>query len=149
MNELPPKFQNRSLEDIKSSYRAVQHKIDSIRNEAAIITGILPLKPGRKFWVADEINWDDPKVADLRETYFELISTSKILTPHISRLEAQKSGNLEVWKAKQKGERFLKDNFSSIEEETAFFKKNNLVRGYSSLTEALLSNPNFLNEVVL
>ena len=146
---LPPKYQGRSLEDLRSSLRAINHRLDSIRMEAANITGILPLKPERKIWTADEIQWDDPKLADIKDTYFELCETASKLTHHVSELEAKKSGNLTVWKAKQKGEIFLRIHFHSIEEEKRFFEKNNLHRGMSSLTEAILTNPNFLDEVVL
>lgn len=146
---LPPKYQGRSLGDLRSSLRAINHRRDSIRMDAAVIVGILPLTNGRKIWTADEIDWDDPKLAHLKDTYFELCETASKLTHHVSELEAKKSGNLSVWKAKQKGEIFLRIHFHSIEEEKAFFKKNNLHRGMSSLTEAILTNPNFLNEVVL
>lgn len=146
---LPPKYKGKSFEDLKSSLRAINNRIESMRMDAALLTGILPLTNGRKIWTADEINWDDPKLTDFRETYFELVDTARILTLHVSRLEATKKGNLEVWKANQKGLRFLRDNFNSLEEEVEFFKKNNLTRGMSSLTEAILSNPNFLEGVVL
>ncbi|WP_407415732.1 hypothetical protein [Methanobrevibacter sp.] len=146
---LPPKYQGRSLEDLRSSLRAINHRCESIRMDAAVIVGILPLKPGRKIWTADEIQWDDPKLAHLKDTYFELCDTASKLLRHVSELEAKKSGNLSVWKAKQKGEIFLRIHFHSIEEEKEFFEKNNLHRGMSSLTEAILSNPNFLEGVIL
>lgn len=149
MNNLPPKFQNRSLEDLKSSHRAIQNKLDSLREEAAIITGVLPLKPGRKFWVADEIDWDDPKLEGIKDTYFELKDTSSSLAYHVGRLEAIKNDELPLWEAKVKAITFLEDNFNGIEEEAEFFRKNNLVRGYSSLKWNLLRNPNFLEGVVL
>ena len=53
---IPPKYQNRTLEDLKSSLRAVNHKLDNLRIEAAQIVGVLPLKPDCKFWVATEID---------------------------------------------------------------------------------------------
>lgn len=148
-NTTPLKYQGRSLEDLKSSLRAINHQIDSIKQDAAICVGVLPLKPGRKFWVADEINWDDSRVDHLKETYFELKAKSSMLTYTIGKLEAEANGNVETWETDKKINEFLKDNFTSFEEEIEFFKKNNLVRGTSSLKECLLKNPNFLEEVLL
>lgn len=149
MSNTNPKYEGRSLEDLKSSLRAVNHKIDDINMEAAVIMGILPLPEGKPFWIAGEIDWNSPKLDHLRETFFKLVDESYELTQYVGRLQAEKEGNLDVWNAEQKGLKFLKEHFNSFEEEVSFFKRNNLVRGFSSLTEELLKNPNFLVEVEL
>lgn len=45
--------------------------------------------------------------------------------------------------------RFLSEHYTTFDEQIDFFKKNNLVRGMSSLKEELVRNPMFLEEVVL
>ena len=72
-NTITTQYPGRSLEDLKSSRRAVNNKIDDIVQQAAIIQGILPLKPGRKFWCVTEIDWANVRLSALRESYFELI----------------------------------------------------------------------------
>lgn len=146
---LPSKYQERSLEDLKSSLRAVNHKIDNLKIDAAIIVGVLPLKPGRKFWIATEIDWEDSRLDHLRPDYFRLLDAAYELNHITGRLEAESKGELEKWEIYTKIDSFLNTNFKTFTEEVEFFKKNNLVRGLSSLREEVLRNPNYLNEVVL
>ncbi|MBQ6350238.1 MAG: hypothetical protein IJI42_04850, partial [Methanobrevibacter sp.] len=62
---------------------------------------------------------------------------------------AIEGGYLECWEAEQKGLKFLSEHFTSFDEQVDFFKKNNLIRGMSSLKEELVRNPRFLEGVVL
>lgn len=142
-------FEGRSLEDLKSSLHAIDHKIDNLKMDAALILGILPLSDDRRFWVATEINWNDSKLDHLRDTFFELVEKSYEFTKEVTRREAIRDGYLEYWEAEQKGMQFLSEHFSSFDEEVEFFKKNNLIRGMSSLKEELVRNPRFLEGVVL
>lgn len=142
-------FEGRSLEDIKSSLHAIDHKIDNLKMDAALILGILPLDDNRRFWVATEINWNDPRLNHLRDTFFELVQKSYKFSNYIGRLEAIEGGYLEYWEAEQKGLKFLSEHFTSFDEQVDFFKKNNLIRGMSSLKEELVRNPRFLEGVVL
>ena len=135
-------YAGRNLEDLKSSRRAVNRKMDDITQQAAIITGILPLKSGRKFWCVTEINWDDPNLNGLRETYFKLAETASSLDDAIANLEED---NLH-WGIK-KANHFLTTAFDSFEEEATWLKKNGL--NTFSLAEKILENPQFLNEVEL
>lgn len=143
------RYEGRSLEDLKSSLRAVNLKIDSIKMDAAQIVGVLPLKPGRKFWVATEIDWEDPRLDHLRPEYFRLLDAAYELDHITGKLEAESRGELEQWKIYTEIDSFLNTNFKTFDEEVEFFKKNNLVRGLSSLRAEVLKNPNYLNEVVL
>ena len=135
-------YAGRNLEDLKSSRRAVLRKMDDITQQAAIIQEILPLKPGRKFWCVTEINWDDPNLNGLRETYFKLAETASSLDDAIANLEGD---NLH-WGIK-KANHFLTTAFDSFEEEATWLKKNGL--NTFSLAEKILENPQFLNEVEL
>ena len=143
------RYEGRSLEDLKSSLRAVNLKIDSIKMDAAQIVGVLPLKPGRKFWVATEIDWEDPRLDHLRPEYFRLLDAAYELDHITGKLEAESRGELEQWKIYTEIDSFLNTNFKTFDEEVEFFKKNNLVRGLSSLRAEVLKNPNYLNEVIL
>lgn len=146
---LPSKYQGRSLEDLKSSLRAVNHKIDNIKIDAAILVGVLPLKPGRKFWIATEIDWDDSRLDHLRPDYFRLLNAAYELDHITGRLEAESNDELEKWEVYNKIDLFLNTNFKTFAEELRFFKRNNLTRGLSSLREKVLENPDYLDEVVL
>lgn len=143
------RYEGRSLEDLKSSLRAVNLKIDSIKMDAAQIVGVLPLKPGRKFWVATEIDWEDPRLDHLRPEYFRLLDAAYELDHITGKLEAESRGELEQWEIYTEIDSFLNTNFKTFDEEVEFFKKNNLVAGLSSLRAEVLKNPNYLNEVIL
>ena len=136
-------YAGRNLEDLKSSKRAVTRKMDDLTQQAAIITGILPLTPGRKFWCVTEINWDDPKLNGLRETYFKLAKTVSNLEDAIANLEED---NIQRYEASKKANQFL-CSFDSWEEEAKWLKEHGL--NTISLTEKILENPNFLAEVEL
>ena len=136
-----PTYEGRSLEDLKSSRAAINRKMENITQEAAVITGVLPLKPGRKFWVVTEINWDDTRLTNLKETYFKLASQVDLLDDAIANLEEDNR-----YEAIKKANSFL-TAFTSFKEEAAWLKKNNL--NTFSLAEKILKNPNFLEEVEL
>ena len=143
-NTITTQYPGRFLEDLKSSRRAVQKSIDDIAQQAAIIQGILPLKPCRKFWCVTEIDWADIRLAALRESYFELIQKASNLDDTIARLE---NDDWDRYMARKKANKFLSSNFSSLEEEAEWLRKFNL--NALTLAEEILKNPNFLSEVTL
>ena len=149
MNNTNPKYNGRTTEDLKTSLRAINNKIDSIRMDAAILQGVLPLPDGKRFWVADEIDWTSPELSNLSKTYFDLLNKSHDLRREIDYREAIKNNAIPLYESRQMAYEFINTNCNSLEEEVDFFKKNNLVRGMSSLVEEIYRNPNFLNEVVL
>lgn len=136
-------YTGRSLEDLKTSKRLVTRKMDELTQEAAIITGILPVKPGRKFWCVTEINWEDSRLTAIRKTYFELAKKAANLETAIAKLE----DNLQRHEARKKANHFLSTSFTSFEDAAKWLKKNNL--NGLSLAEKILENPNFLSEVEL
>ena len=149
MNNTNPKYNGRTTEDLKTSLRAINNKIDSLRMDAAILQGVLPLPDGKRFWVADEIDWTSPELSNLSKTYFDLLDKSHDLRREIDYREAVKTNTIPLYESRNKAYEFINNNFNSLEEEVDFFKKNNLVRGMSSLVEEIYRNPNFLEEVVL
>ena len=142
-------YENRSLEDLRSSYRAVTKKIETMQCEAAEIVGIIPLPEHKKFWVSTEINWDDTRLDHMRDEYLKLLDTAYELHHVVEKLHATQTNTLEQYQIYQEIDEFLSANFNTFDEEIAFFKKNNLVRGLSSLREKVLENPAYLEEVVL
>jgi hypothetical protein len=149
MNNANPKYNGRTTEDLKTSLRAINNKIDSLRMDAAILQGVLPLPDGKRFWVADEIDWTSPELSNLSKTYFDLLNKSHDLRREIDYREAIKNNAIPLYESGQIAYEFINTNCNSFEEEVEFFKKNDLVRGMSSLVEEIYRNPNFLNEVVL
>ena len=145
----PSKYTGRSLEDLKSSHRAVQNKIDNLRMEAAQLTGILPLPEGKKFWLATEIDWNDPRLDHIREKFYQLLDTAYELQQITGKLEAEANGTLEQYELYTEIDRFLNSNFKTFPELVAFYKKNNLTRGLTSLREKVQANPDYLQEVTL
>lgn len=135
---------NRSVEDLKSSVRAIDHKLDNLRMDAARCTGILPLKPGRKFWVATEINWDDPKIPEQIHTkYFGLLEKRSTLSYQAEKMEAEKNNELPRFEARE-----IAYNWLHVlgTEANAWLIEHQL--STVTLTEEILKNPNFLEEMV-
>ncbi|MBQ6344978.1 MAG: hypothetical protein IJI96_02585 [Methanobrevibacter sp.] len=133
----------RSLESLKGSYRAIGRKLESMRMDAAIQVGILPLSEGKPFWLAEEIDWDDPRLSDMKEKFFFFLDKHYELGNQVGRLEAIQANDLPRWEAEQVAYGWLnilgdKSNAWLIEHKLNTF----------SLTEAILNNPNFLQEVV-
>ena len=133
-------YEGRSLEDLRSSLSAVNKKADNIANKAANITGILPLQEGRRFWCVTEINWDDPRLTELKETYFKCINDAANLRDEIGRLE-----DGDRYEARKKANLFLCTHFDSFEEEAEWLRSHGL--NTLTLAEKILMNPNFLEEV--
>lgn len=139
------KYQGRSLEDLRSSYRAIGRKLDDLRIEAAIAVEILPLKPGRRFWCADEIDWDDPRIPEhLKQKVFDLCDKHYQLGQTIGKREAICDGDLPRWEARQVAYGWL--NILGEQGSTDWLIKHHLTT--VTLTEAILENPNFLEEMI-
>lgn len=134
----------RSLESLKSSVRAIDHKLENLRIDAALLVGVLPLKPGRRFWVATEIDWDDPKIPeDLHENYFSLVEKRYVLNYQAEKMEAEQKNELPRFEAEQIAYKWL--NILG-DDGNNWLIEHHLTT--ISLTEAILKNPNFLEEVI-
>lgn len=117
--------------------KGIGHKIEKYQQKAATILGILPLKPGRKFWSSTEIDWEDPRLDHIREPYFELCAKYSKVQDSLELSERDA--------ALKKANHFLNTSFNSFEEEAKWLKKHGL--NTFSLAEKILENPNFLSEV--
>ena len=139
------KYEGRSLEDLRSSYRAIDRRLDQLRIEAAIAVEVLPLKPGRKFWTADEIDWDDPRISEhLKQKVFDLCEKHTQLYKTITRREAIENDDLPRWEARQVAYGWLHVLGDEANDWLIAHKLSTI-----SLTEAILENPQFLEEVIV
>lgn len=135
---------SRSLEDLRSSVRAIDRRIETMHMDAALLTGILPLKSGRKLWSSSEIDWDDPKISeDMRTTYFSLLGKRYALNQKVTRMEAVRDNDLPRWEARNIAYGWLhvlgeRGNDWLIEHKLTTV----------TLTEEILRNPDFLEEMV-
>ena len=135
---------DRSLEDLRSSVRAIEHKLDNLRMDAAIAVGVLPLKPGHKFWVATEIDWDDPKIPrEIHDKYFSLLDKRYELNYQAARREAEEKNELPRFEARQVAYGWLK---ILGDKSDAWLIEHHLTT--ITLTEEILNNPGFLEEVM-
>ena len=139
------KYSHRTDEDLRSSIRAMNRRLDELHIEAAQICNILPLKPGKKFWVLSEIDWDyDPKLTPIFEKCKEMESKIFHLQNVVKMRNAIKEDNVKWILAQDKAYEWGKDY--SDEELIQFFKQHGLAMGFSSLTSELVKNPNYLKE---
>ncbi len=134
----------RSLEDLRSSVRAIDRRIETMHMDAALLTGILPLPEGRKLWSSSEIDWDDPKIPeDMRTTYFSLLSKRYNLNQKVTRIEAENNNELPRWEAERVAYGWL---HVLGEKGNDWLIKHKLTT--ITLTDAILNNPNFLEEMI-
>ncbi|MBQ2651933.1 MAG: hypothetical protein IJF83_00105 [Methanobrevibacter sp.] len=140
------KYSDRTDEDLRSSARAITRRLDDLHMDAAIITGVLPLQPGKKFWTLDEINWDDPKLqkTDIEKQCKELAQKRYELTNVVNLRKAIKEDNVISLLAKDKA--YTWGAKHSLEELVTFFEQNNLHLGFGSLIPILEQNPHYLDE---
>lgn len=127
----------------KSKQSAMQRKRDEI---AITIAKILNFP---NIWTVEMINWNHPKVAPFKEEFQNLDHDINTLSWQIAEAEAINNGTIDYFNAEVKAYGFMHDNFHSLEEEAEFFAKNGLIRGMSSLAEAIYNNPRYLEEEVI
>ena len=113
-NTTPKSYEGRSLEDLKSSYRLLVRKSDTLASEAASRQG-LP-KTGQRFFISGQIDWDNPNVADIKPKYFDAVEKAGELNTEIGRLEAIQDNDLHRWEARQKANHFIYTNFDTPDE---------------------------------
>lgn len=142
------KYEGRTIEDLKSSQRAIERSIDNYHMEFAKLVGILPLKSGRKFWILGELDINDPRINPAqRERYLDLVTKNHNLLEYIGRQEAIRDDDLPRYLARKKANIFLTTNFNSFEEEAQWLQQHGL--NGLTLAEKILENPDFLEEVTL
>lgn len=129
------------LMEKKSTLRALTLKRDKYAQEISQRLG-LPL-PGQKFWTMEQVNFDDPKLADIKDDFNETVSKISEYSCEVGRLEAIHDGELPRHEAKIKAYSFLN---KLGDEATAFLKSYRLTT--VTLTEAVLLCPTLLDNLM-
>ena len=134
---------DREIGQLKTQLRALTRKRDSLAIHVAKTLNLPSI------WTLYMVDWSNPEVAAIKPEIDAIDQKINDLSWEVSRQEALKDGNIDYFNAKVKANAFVNENFTNFDDEVAFYKKNNLVRGMSSLTEMILDNPSYLDEVIL
>ena len=110
------------LMEKKSSLRAITLKRENLASEIGYrVRDTLPSYP---FWVMDQVDFDDPRLEDIKEEFFETESKRAKLAREVSRMEAIEEDELPRYEAREKAYAFL--NSLSDEEAIRFLKQHRL-----------------------
>ena len=130
-----------NLEEKKSQLRVITLKRETLAAEMAyIVRDTIPSYP---LWVMDQVNFDDPRLVDIKEKFFDADSKMSKLSWEVDRLQSIHDGELERHDAKVKVYDFLKrmDDTAQI----------NFLQTYSlstvSLIEAVVICPRLLEDM--
>ena len=128
---------------LKTQLRSMKKRRDEIAINIAKILNF------PNIWTMAMVDWSNPEVSHFKEEFQQLDHNINWLSWEIEEAEAIRDGTIDYFNAKVKAYGFIHDNFHSLQEEADFFAKNSLVRGMSSLIEAIYMNPDYLEEVIL
>ena len=128
---------------LKTQLRSMKKRRDEIAINIAKILNF------PNIWTMAMVDWSNPEVSHFKEEFQQLDHNINWLSWEIEEAEAIRDGTIDYFNAKVKAYGFIHDNFHSLQEEADFFAKNGLVRGMSSLIEAIYMNPDYLEEVIL
>lgn len=134
----------RSIEDLRSSVRAIDRQLEKMRLEAAILTGIIPLPEDRVWWSTSEINWEDPRLSHMKDNYQALVDKRYNINYEAERKIAIRDDNLPRFEAREIAYGWL---HMLGEGGNDWLIEHHLTT--VSLTERILENPRFLEEVCL
>ena len=128
---------------MKTKLRTLQRKRDNLAINVAITLNLPSI------WTLDMVDWNNPEVAGIKPKINSLEKEINDLSWEIDRQESIKENNMDFFNAKIQANNFIKNNFTSFDDEVEFYKKNGLLRGMSSLIDKIVKNPSYLEEVVL
>ena len=128
---------------MKTKLRTLQRKRENLAIHVAITLNLPSI------WTLDMVDWNNPEVAGIKPKINSLEKEINDLSWEIDRQESIKENNMDFFNAKIQANNFIKNNFTSFDDEVEFYKKNGLLRGMSSLIDKIVKNPSYLEEVVL
>ena len=132
---------NHTLDDKKSSLRAIQRRRDDLAAEIGYcVRDTISSYP---LWVMEQVNFDDPRLADIKGKFFKTEEKLRELTWEVDRLEAIRDGELPRHEAKVKVYDFL--GKMSEDNVISFLQAYHL--STISLTEAVLLCPALLEDM--
>lgn len=128
---------------MKTKLRTLQRKRENLAIHVAKTLNLPSI------WTLDLVDWNNPEVAGIKPKINSLEKEINDLSWEIDRQESIKENNMDFFNAKIQANNFIKNNFTSFDDEVEFYKKNGLLRGMSSLIDKIVKNPSYLEEVVL
>ena len=128
---------------MKTKLRTLQRKRDNLAINVAITLNLPSV------WTLDMVDWNNPEVAGIKPQIDSLEKEINELSLELDYQESIKEDNMNFYNAKIQANKFVDENFNNFDDEIAFYKKNGLIRGMSSLIDMILKNPSYLDEVVL
>ena len=131
------------IEQMKTKLRTLQRKRDNLAINVAITLNLPSV------WTLDMVDWNNPEVAGIKPQIDSLEKEINELSLELDYQESIKEDNMNFYNAKIQANKFVDENFNNFDDEIAFYKKNGLIRGMSSLIDMILKNPSYLDEVVL
>lgn len=130
-----------SIEDKKSSLRALILKRDNLARE--IGHRVQDTISSYPLWIMDQVNFDDPRLADIKDDFFKTEEKISKLHWEVDRLEAIRDGELPRHEAKVKVYDFL--GKMSEDNVISFLQAYHL--STVTLTEAVLLCPTLLEDM--
>lgn len=131
------------IEQMKTKLRTLQRKRDTLAIHVAKTLNLPSV------WTLEMVDWNNPEVAGIKPEITTLEKEITTLSREIDYQESIKDNNMEFFNAKIQANKFINENFTNFDDEVAFYKKNGLLRGMSSLIDKIVKNPSYLDEVVL
>lgn len=131
------------IEQMKTKLRTLQRKRDNLAIQVAITLNLPSV------WTLDMVDWNNPEVAGIKPQIDSLEKEINELSLELDYQESIKEDNMNFYNAKIQANKFVDENFNNFDDEIAFYKKNGLIRGMSSLIDMILKNPSYLDEVIL
>lgn len=95
-------------------------------------------------WIMDQVNFDDPRLSDIKDDFFQVEEKIQELTWEVDRLEAIRDGELDRYEAKRKVYKFLR-GMGSDKNQIEFLQNYHL--STTSLTEAVYMCPGLLDDM--
>ena len=131
------------IEQMKTKLRTLQRKRDNLAIHVAKTLNLPSV------WTLDMVDWNNPEVAGIKPQIDSLEKEINELSLELDYQESIKEDNMNFYNAKIQANKFVDENFNNFDDEIAFYKKNGLIRGMSSLIDMILKNPSYLDEVIL
>lgn len=133
---------NPELDNKKATLRALHNRRDDLAAEIGYrVKDTISSYP---LWIMDQVNFNDPRLSDIKDDYFKIEEKIRKLTWEVDRLQAIQDGELPRHEAKVKVYTFLRamgDDKNQI----------HFLQSYSlstvSLTEAVLLCPGLLDDM--
>ena len=130
------------LEQKRSTLKALNRRRDNIAAEIGYrVQDTISSYPR---WIMDQVNFDDSRIADIKDEFFRLEEKISKLTWEVDRLEAIQNEELPRHEAKVKVYQFLR-GMGNDKNQIEFLQRYSL--STTSLTESVLLCPSLLDDM--